>query len=50
MAYEVVADVNYTPVLRFAKDRYTWANAGAGAIRGLNRLKNSRDIEQRSFK
>ena len=42
MAYEVVTDLNYTPVLRFAKDRYTWANAGPGAIRGLNRLKNSR--------
>jgi len=42
MAYEVVTDLNYTPVLRFANDRYTWANAGPGAIRGLNRLKNSR--------
>ena len=42
MAYEVVTDLNYTPVLRFAKDRYTWANAGPGAIRGLNRLRNSR--------
>jgi hypothetical protein len=42
MAYEVVTDLNYTPVLRFASDRYTWANAGPGAIRGLNRLKASR--------
>ncbi len=42
MAYEVVTDLNYTPVLQFANDRYTWANAGPGAIRGLNRLRNSR--------
>lgn len=38
MAYEVVTDLNYTPVLSDAKDRYTWANAGPGAKRGLNRL------------
>ena len=38
MAYEVVTDLNYTPVLEKATDRYTWANAGPGAIRGLNRL------------
>lgn len=38
MAYEVVTDLMYTPVLRGAVDRYTWANAGPGAKRGLNRL------------
>lgn len=38
MAYEVVTDLNYTPVLRDATDRFTWANAGPGAKRGLNRL------------
>tara|TARA_R100000655_G_C2999202_1_gene194061 strand:- start:7543 stop:8439 length:897 start_codon:yes stop_codon:yes gene_type:complete len=38
MAYEVVTDLNHTPVLEKATDRYTWANAGPGAIRGLNRL------------
>jgi hypothetical protein len=38
MAYEVVTDLNYTPVLRNAEDRFTWANAGPGAKRGLNRL------------
>lgn len=38
MAYEVVTDLNYTPVLRNAVDRFTWANAGPGAKRGLNRL------------
>lgn len=38
MAYEAVTDMNYTPVLREAVDKYTWANAGPGAKRGLNRL------------
>ena len=38
MSYEVVTDLNYTSVLASAKDRYTWANAGPGAKRGLNRL------------
>ena len=38
MAYEVVSDLVYTPVLQNPVDRFTWANAGPGAIRGLNRL------------
>lgn len=38
MAYEVVTDLNYTPVLQNAMDRFSWANAGPGAKRGLNRL------------
>ena len=38
MSYEVVTDLNYTPVLEFAKDQYSWANAGPGAKRGLNRI------------
>ena len=38
MSYEVVTDLNYTPVLDKAKDRFSWANAGPGAIRGLNRI------------
>jgi len=38
MSYEVVTDLNYTPVLSSAKDRYKWANAGPGAKRGLNRI------------
>ena len=38
MSYEVVTDLNYTPVLSSAKDRNSWANAGPGAIRGLNRI------------
>lgn len=38
MAYEVVTDLRHTRYLRNAKDIYHWANAGPGAIRGLNRL------------
>ena len=38
MSYEVVSDLNYTSVLPRPKDRFTWANAGPGAIRGLNRI------------
>ena len=38
MSYEVVTDLNHTPVLDKAKDRFSWANAGPGAIRGLNRI------------
>ena len=38
MSYEVVTALNYTPVLDKAKDRFSWANAGPGAKRGLNRI------------
>lgn len=38
MAYEVVTDMRHTRYLRGAPDIYRWANAGPGAIRGLNRL------------
>jgi hypothetical protein len=38
MSYEVVTDLNYTSVLHKAKDRFSWANAGPGAKRGLNRI------------
>ena len=38
MAYEVVTDLRHTRYLEDAPDIYTWANAGPGAIRGLNRL------------
>ena len=38
MSYEVVTDLNHTPVLSSAEDRYRWANAGPGAVRGLNRI------------
>ena len=38
MAYEVVTDLRHTYLLENAEDRLTWANAGPGAMRGLNRL------------
>jgi len=43
MAYEVITDLNHTPVLALAKDRMKWANAGPGAKRGLNRI-HGRDL------
>ena len=38
MAYEVVTDLRHTNLLDDAKDVLMWANAGPGAMRGLNRL------------
>ena len=38
MAYEVVTDLRFTYLLSAANDKFTWANAGPGAMRGLNRL------------
>jgi hypothetical protein len=38
MAYEVVTDLRHTRYLAKAEDITTWANAGPGALRGLNRL------------
>ena len=38
MAYEVVTDLRHTYLLNGAEDVLTWANAGPGAMRGLNRL------------
>tara|TARA_Y100001937_G_scaffold7893_1_gene9945 strand:- start:217 stop:1119 length:903 start_codon:yes stop_codon:yes gene_type:complete len=38
MSYEVVSDLNYTSVLDKATDRFSWANAGPGAMRGINRI------------
>jgi hypothetical protein len=35
MAYEVVSDLRWTPVLQNAKDVQTWASAGPGATAGL---------------
>lgn len=37
-AYEVVTDLTYTPMLKDASDKNTWANAGPGAKRGLERI------------
>ncbi|MCA8975625.1 MAG: hypothetical protein KDC98_12965 [Planctomycetes bacterium] len=38
MSYEVVTDLRHTRYLRAATDTMTWASAGPGALRGLNRL------------
>lgn len=38
MSYEWVTDLRHTCYGEHARDIYTWANAGPGAIRGLNRL------------
>jgi hypothetical protein len=38
MAYEVACDLRYTRYLKSAPDLRTWAHAGPGAKRGLNRL------------
>lgn len=38
MGYEIVTDLRHTSFLRRAYDVFTWANAGPGAVRGLNRL------------
>lgn len=38
MAYEVISDLRWTRYLKDAPDIMTWANAGPGAIRGLNRV------------
>ena len=36
--YEIVSDLRHLPILREAPDIMTWAHAGPGAVRGLNRL------------
>lgn len=38
MSYEVVTDLRHTHYQRTATDKVTWANAGPGALRGVNRL------------
>ena len=38
VAYEVVSDLRWTRYLRDAPDIMTWASAGPGAVRGLNRV------------
>lgn len=45
MAYEIVSDLRYTDLLDKAPDIMTWANAGPGATRGLNRL-HGRELEK----
>lgn len=38
MAYQAVVDMRFTALLRDAEDVQSWAAAGPGTIRGLNRL------------
>jgi hypothetical protein len=38
MAYQAVVDMRFTDLLRGADDTLTWAAAGPGTLRGLNRL------------
>lgn len=38
IAGQIIADLKYTPVLKDAKDWWTWAALGPGSARGLNRL------------
>jgi len=45
MAYEVVTDLRHSKYLENADDIMTWANAGPGAKRGLNRI-HGRPLEQ----
>jgi hypothetical protein len=42
MAYQAVVDMRFTPILCWAQDISTWAAAGPGTIRGLNRLNGRR--------
>ena len=48
MAYEVASDLRYTRYLETAPDNLTWAHAGPGAKRGLNRLLG-RDAKARPY-
>jgi hypothetical protein len=43
VAYEFATDMRHTAILENAEDIFTWANAGPGCKRGLNRL-HKRDI------
>lgn len=38
VAYEIISDLRWTPLLDSATDVMKWANAGPGATRGLNRM------------
>ena len=38
IGYELVTDLRHTSILNKAKDIYTWANPGPGAMRGIHRL------------
>jgi len=49
LAYEIVTDLRHTSIGKRAKDIRTWANAGPGAMRGLNRI-FGRELEYTSKK
>jgi len=38
LAYEIITDLRWTPVLSDARDIMTWASAGPGCARGLGRV------------
>lgn len=38
VGYEMATDLRWTPLLKKARDIYTWANPGPGAMRGINRI------------
>ena len=42
LAYQAVVDMRFTPILSGAADTQTWAAAGPGTIRGLNRIHGRR--------
>lgn len=48
MSYEVISDIRHTDVLKNASDVHTWANAGPGAYRGLNRIFGHKLDQRRS--
>jgi hypothetical protein len=41
LAYEIVTDMRHTRYLNHAPDIMSWANAGPGAVRGLNRIQEN---------
>lgn len=45
IAYEIVCDLRFTPLLSDAVDTLTWANLGPGAKRGLQRLNMDPSVE-----
>lgn len=49
LAYEMVCDLRFTPLLCDAVDKLTWANIGNGAERGLQRLGLPINIESLKF-
>lgn len=46
VGYEIACDLRYTKILNRANDVNSWANAGPGAKRGLNRI-HGRDLKKK---